>query len=99
MKSKIFRQISDVFSSYSVELADIFGHVTMQEIFIIFLVLERNDDYLLKFWALCLNSHADGMAVARPYGFEIDFVRNPFLDQPHDFSLLSLNSFLQSFLK
>ena len=97
MKSKIFRQISDVFSSYSVELADIFGHVTMQEIFIIFLVLERNDDYLLKFWALVYD--ADGMAVARPYGFEIDFVRNPFLDQPHDFSLLSLNSFLQSFLK
>ena len=24
-----------------------------------------------------LNSHAGGMAVARPYGFEIDFVRNP----------------------
>ena len=23
------------------------------------------------------NSHAGGMAVARPYGFEIDFVRNP----------------------
>ena len=24
-----------------------------------------------------INSHAGGMAVARPYGFEIDFVRNP----------------------
>ena len=24
------------------------------------------------------NSHAGGMAVARPYGFEIDFLRNPF---------------------
>ena len=24
-----------------------------------------------------INSHAVGMAVARPYGFEIDFVRNP----------------------
>ena len=24
-----------------------------------------------------LNSHAGGMAVARPYGFEIDFVGNP----------------------
>ena len=23
------------------------------------------------------NSHAVGMAVARPYGFEIDFVRDP----------------------
>ena len=60
MKSKIFRQISDVFSSYNVELADIFGHVTMQEIFIVFLVLERNDDNLLKFRALCLNSQAPG---------------------------------------
>ena len=25
-----------------------------------------------------INSHAGGMAVARPYGFEIDFLRNPF---------------------
>ena len=24
------------------------------------------------------NSHAGGMAVARPYGFAFDFVRNPF---------------------
>jgi len=24
------------------------------------------------------NFHAGGMAVVRPYGFEIDFVRNPF---------------------
>ena len=55
MKSKIFRQISDVFSSYNVELADIFGHVTMQEIFIVFLVLERNDDNLLRSWAFGLN--------------------------------------------
>ena len=55
MKSKIFRQISDAFLSYSVELADIFGHVSMQEIFIIFLVLERNDDNLLTSWAFGLN--------------------------------------------
>ena len=27
---------------------------------------------------LLVNSHAGGMTVARPYGFEIDFVRNPF---------------------
>ena len=27
---------------------------------------------------LGINSHAGGMAVARPYGFEIDFVRNLF---------------------
>ena len=26
---------------------------------------------------LNFNSHADGTAVARPYGFEINFVRNP----------------------
>ena len=25
----------------------------------------------------CFNSHAVGMAVARPLGFEMDFVRNP----------------------
>ena len=25
---------------------------------------------------MILNSHAGGMAVVRPYGFEIDFVRN-----------------------
>ena len=46
-----------------------------------------------------LKSHAVGMAVARSYGFEIDFVRSPFLDQLHDFSILSLNSFLHPFLK
>ena len=26
---------------------------------------------------ILINSHAGGMAVARPYGFEIDFVGNP----------------------
>ena len=30
----------------------------------------------LQYFQLC-NSHAGGMAFARPYGFEIDFVRNP----------------------
>ena len=30
-------------------------------------------------WLLIVkfNSHAGGMAVERPYGFEIDFIRNP----------------------
>ena len=39
-----------------------------------------------------LNSHVVGMALARPYGFEINFVRygisdTLFLDQLHDFLL------------
>ena len=28
---------------------------------------------------ILINSHAGGMAVARPYGFEIDFVENPII--------------------
>ena len=39
------------------------------------------------------NSHAGGMAVELPYGFEIVFWETLFLDQLHDFSLLSLNSY------
>ena len=30
-----------------------------------------------NFYPLGINSHAGGMTVARPYGLEIDFVRNP----------------------
>ena len=32
---------------------------------------------LLLLKVIVFNSHASGMAVARPYSFEIDFVRNP----------------------
>ena len=34
-----------------------------------------------------------------PHGFKIDFMGTPFLDELHDFSLLSLNSFLRPFIK
>ena len=44
------------------------------------------------------NSQAIGMAAKRPYNFKINFVRNPILDQLHDYSLLSLNSFLHPFI-
>ena len=36
------------------------------------------------------NSHAVGMAVARPLGFEIDFVRNPFSESAVRFFLIFL---------
>ena len=45
-------------------------------------------------WYPTVDSNAGGMAIARPQGFRIDFVRNLSLDQLHDFSLLSLKSFL-----
>ena len=45
LRSEIFKQISDAFMSYKVELADIYGNVTMQEIFVIFLILERKDEF------------------------------------------------------
>ena len=41
------------------------------------------------------NSNAGGMAV----NYEIGFVQTLFLEQLHDFSLLSLNSFLDPFFK
>ena len=44
-----------------------------------------------------INAHAGGMAVAQPYGFEIDLRETLFLEQLRDFSLLSSNSFLQIF--
>ena len=37
-----------------------------------------------------LNSHAGGMAVAQPYGFEIDFVRNPISGSAARFFVLIL---------
>ena len=42
---------------------------------------------------LRLNSHAVGMAVTRPHGFEIDFVRNPISGSAARFSLVFSNSF------
>ena len=39
----------------------------------------QNDEIKLN---KLLNSHAVGMAVARPLGFEIDFVRNPISGSP-----------------
>ena len=40
-----------------------------------------------------VNSHAGGMAVARPYGLKIDFERNAIYVSVAWFSSLSLNSF------
>ena len=57
----------------------------------IFIPNKKNLAFMTKVY-----SHAVGMAVARPYGFKIDFV-TLFLDQLHYFSLLPLNSFLQLF--
>ena len=34
-------------------------------------------NFILFIWASIFYSHAVGMAVARPYGFEIDFLSNP----------------------
>ena len=69
----------------------------------IYWIFENESTMILTHWCrrihLDVNSYAGGMAVSRPYDFEIDFVRNPFFDQQHDFSLLSLNLFLHPFLK
>ena len=46
-----------------------------------------------------INSQAGGMAVARSYGFEIDFVRNPISESAVRFFVISLYSFLHPFLK
>ena len=45
------------------------------------------------------NSHAVGMVVAPPYGFEIAFGVTLFLESLHDFSLVFVNSFLNRFSK
>ena len=43
---------------------------------ITFYIQNTQSDFL-KVEIKRFNSHAGGMAVARPFGFEIDFVRNP----------------------
>ena len=43
------------------------------------------------FSKLSLNSHAVGMALAQPLGFEIDFVRNPFSGSAAWFFVIILN--------
>ena len=45
------------------------------------------------------NSHAVGMVVARPYGFEIDFVRNPIFQSGTWFFVNILKFILTSFFE
>ena len=45
---------------------------------------------MLQNWNIKVNPNAVGMAVARTYGFELDFRETLFLSQLHDFSFLFL---------
>ena len=68
----------------------------------IFLSQNREGRFEVKFtlnweFVIIINSHAVGMGVARPYGFEIDFVSSP-LSGPAAIFFFIILKFLFTFL-
>ena len=51
------------------------------------------------YFQIHLKSHAVGMAVARPYGFEIDFVRNPISESAAWFVVINLEFIFTAIFK